>query len=171
MNRPRLNESRQVFFLSNESSASRPCANVQVAGYSIFVTAQLCSFQKLGAEVSCAWCSFNLVFKAIQMCCCSSVCTFCGWVYPYTSLHRNPLSARAIQVRVKSSNLEHVVRSVIKICNVVVWQNDIGFGFNLLFSRPDALLAFFWPWAPVAFHLKNKMSEIRILVLCGGCVV
>lgn len=117
MKQPRLNESCQVFFflffiffLSNKSSASSPYANVQVAGYSIFVTVQLCSFQKLGAEVSCAWCSLNLVFKAMQVCCCSSVCTFFGWVYPYTSFHRNPLSARAIQVRVTFSNLEHVVR-------------------------------------------------------------
>lgn len=61
----------RFFSLLNKSSASSPCANVQVAGYSIFVTAQLCSFEKLGAEVSCAWCSCNLVFKAMQVCCCS----------------------------------------------------------------------------------------------------
>lgn len=72
MNRPRLKRALSGFFsLWNKSSASTPCANVQVAGYSIFATAQLCGFQKLGAELSCAWCSFNLVLKATQVCCCS----------------------------------------------------------------------------------------------------
>lgn len=111
MNRPRLKRALSGFFsLWNKSSASTPCANVQVAGYSIFVTAQLCGFQKLGAELSCAWCSFNLVLKATQVCCCSRV-HFLFWlgVSLYFSSQKS-LSARVTRVRVKASNLEHVVR-------------------------------------------------------------